>query len=228
MGRHAERSPDTGCPSSQPGRYAPAVSRSSDQMTYSEFGGGAATIRLEPVTGFAPLSAGPVPVHGEIHGRRFPTCRHVALASRRRARLVTEAHPTPEMTMHTERTPRPRLLRTLVALPVVAVVATATLLVPGGADAAEPKALFEQIGTLERFPADARAALGEQFVPQPDKAHSLVGGTMITVPQARLLLQLYHSPNVTTTAVVVRDLDSFRLLRTLRLAGGVDRATTLF
>ena len=98
------------------------------------------------------------------------------------------------------------------------------------ASAAAPKPLFEQIGSLERFPADSRAALGERLVPFPGREgnanQKFYGGTLLQVVQARQLWQFYNHPqDGQQTGVVVRDLDSLRIVGTLVLDGALKRAS---
>jgi hypothetical protein len=90
--------------------------------------------------------------------------------------------------------------------------------------------LFEQVGTLERFPADARALLGDKLVPlngnTDNDIQKQASGTAIVVPRSRLLVQLYPPATGTTqTGVVVRDLDTLRIVGTLRLGVSFDRAS---
>jgi hypothetical protein len=100
------------------------------------------------------------------------------------------------------------------------------------APAAGPKPLFEEIGTLERFPDDARAVLGASFVPTYDKATAFErqkSGTAIMLAKVRQLWQFYPAPlAANTTAIVVRDLDTLKILLTLKVQDTFDRATIHF
>ncbi|HEX2039708.1 MAG TPA: hypothetical protein VHF47_08255, partial [Acidimicrobiales bacterium] len=103
-----------------------------------------------------------------------------------------------------------------VFLGVVVLAAIAVLFPRVDAPAAGPKPLFEQIGTLERFGADARAALGQKFVPfyQPNALIQRSSGSGIIIPAARQLWQLHPSTDGTQqTGIVVRDLDSLQITR---------------
>ena len=103
------------------------------------------------------------------------------------------------------------------------------------ATAAAPAPLFEEIGSLERFPEDARAILGHDFVPtweylkSPNTflfsiKHSAGGG--IVIPEVRQLWQLYFTnTNPSKAAVVIRDLDTFRIVHTMHLPENPRRDT---
>lgn len=120
-------------------------------------------------------------------------------------------------------------LRLIVGLALL--VVPASLLPLAGADAQTAGALFEQVGTLDRFPADARAVLGSRLVPQykdADAFQRAMGGTMFLVPEMRQIWQIYLSPQADFPPVygaVVRDLDSLKILATLNLPSGLERAT---
>lgn len=114
------------------------------------------------------------------------------------------------------------------AAAVIAVAAATSLVPVVGAQAAAPKPLFELAGTLERFPADARSALGSQLVPDPSTAERARMGTAIIIPEARQLWQLYAALVGATvlTGAVVRDLDTLRISRTVQFPNvWFDRAT---
>ncbi|MDQ3757640.1 MAG: hypothetical protein M3394_07315, partial [Actinomycetota bacterium] len=106
---------------------------------------------------------------------------------------------------------------------------SASLLPLSAARAAGPKPVFEPIGTLDRFPADARALLGTELVPLHKDANFIQkgrAGTAIVVPEARQVWQIYFSAsNSDRWAAVIRDLDTLSIIRTLDLPGGVDRST---
>lgn len=131
--------------------------------------------------------------------------------------------------------PTPPLHAAARAVVAVSLVAGLTSFLPlTGARAAAPKPLFEQIGTLDRFPADARAALGSAFVPVYDtdpkinKANSDQkgrSGTIIMIPEVRQLWQIYFIQGGGDFAAVIRDLDSLKIIRTVPLPGGLDRST---
>ena len=123
--------------------------------------------------------------------------------------------------MHTRRHP----LLVLWATAALAAVAAALLPVTA-APAAAPRPLFEEIGTLERFGADARAALGAKFVPTWESATAVqqnTSGTVIVLPAVRQMWQLYATE--TQTGVVVRDLDTLRIARSFVFNDAFDRAT---
>ena len=118
----------------------------------------------------------------------------------------------------------------LVLWATVAVSAFAAALLPvTAAPAAAPRPLFEQIGTLERFGADARAAFGSQVVPTWENASTFQRqrqGGMIVLPAVRQLWQLYIGASGAETMVAVRDLDTLKIVRTLKLDYGLLRAPT--
>lgn len=117
------------------------------------------------------------------------------------------------------------------ALCAVVVVAAGAVLVPfapAPAPAAAPKPLFEVVGSLDRFGADARAALGSKLVPTWEQATVTQRnrvGTIIVVPQTRRLLQLYDLEAPPSAGIVVRDLDSLQIVGTVRLNEQFERAT---
>src|SRR5687767_1331912 len=133
----------------------------------------------------------------------------------------------------------PLSVRRGAAVAAVALVVLAGLVVVPGARSAAPAPLFEEVDTLDRFPADAREALGPEFVPTWEQVtaptfngftshRNLVGS--IILPEERQLWQLYPNSSTQTgqlakTAVVVRDLDTMRIVKAMRLPDPARRAT---
>lgn len=117
-------------------------------------------------------------------------------------------------------------IATLTLLAVLALLPTV------GAPAAPARPFVEEVDRLERFPADARAALGADFVPEWKDVESdftrfsqkNISGTAIAIPEARQLWQFY--PHRNRTGVVVRDLDTLRIDEVLLLDDRFERATT--
>jgi hypothetical protein len=134
-----------------------------------------------------------------------------------------------ETTMHQTRVASFLTKFTTRAATAVAASALAVTLLPLVPSLAAGATLFEQVGTLERFGADARAALGDQLVPthaQATDTQKRKAGTIIAIPKARQLWQLYTMTFPTiTTGIVVRDLDTLEIKRTMRLTSEVKRAT---
>ena len=117
----------------------------------------------------------------------------------------------------------------------LAVLAGIVVAVPGARSAA-PAPLFEEIGALDRFPADARVALGPDFVPTWEQASGPQGTPFsnhreyvdaIVLPRERQLWQIYPGTgsSAAKTGIVVRDLDTMRIVGTLRLDESLERAT---
>src|SRR5687767_12151806 len=73
--------------------------------------------------------------------------------------------PAPEASMPTGHTPSRRRPARRVLAAVTVAGAAVGLLPPAGAPAAGPRPFIEEVDRLERFPADARAALGTEMVP---------------------------------------------------------------
>ena len=112
----------------------------------------------------------------------------------------------------------------------VSLLVSGVLTLAPAAPAATTAPLFEQVGTLDRFGTDARKAAGAQFVPVWENASTFQRnrlGTIILLPKVRQLWQIYSTEinSVQQTAIVVRDLDTLGVARTLRLDDGVSRAT---
>lgn len=131
--------------------------------------------------------------------------------------------PIPEATVRTRRFAR--LLLT------TATLAVGLAFVPvAGAPAASVRPLFEQVGSLDRFAPDARAALGAAFVPEYSSAtqgQKTLSGTALVIPELRQMWQFYPMFGVggrNDTGVVVRDLDSLRIVRTLKFDVMLGRA----
>lgn len=89
---------------------------------------------------------------------------------------------------------------------------------------------LSEVGTLERIPADARAAFGDEIVPdgfftgEPLDSRSSVAGTLIVLPEVRQLWQVYPLRSSSETAVAVRSLDSNELIATFKTPGGLFRS----
>lgn len=118
------------------------------------------------------------------------------------------------------------------ALALVAGLLQTIIFWPGVALPAEGEETgFRQVGSLERFPADARALLGTEVVPEPSHpsygkaAYSLRNGTLLPIPGLRLLLQLWEAPvnGLAATHVVVRDLDSLEITNSFKLGATFQR-----
>lgn len=132
------------------------------------------------------------------------------------------------MRMHCARPATRSVRRTLHLVVVGAVLASCVgLVTASGAPAAGPKPLFEEVGTLERFPEDARAALGAATVPLPSGSTppDQISGTAIIIPEARQLWQIYAMGSQARTGVVVRDLDSLRIEHSMMLNVMLERST---
>lgn len=111
----------------------------------------------------------------------------------------------------------------------VASVLALALLPSAGTSAATPKPVFEQVGSLDRFASDARAALGSRLVPNIDDAtvtQRRIAGTGIMLPKVRQFWQFYPVNNPTTTmGIVIRDLDTLQIMRTFVFDSEVRRTS---
>jgi hypothetical protein len=106
-------------------------------------------------------------------------------------------------------------------------VATAAVLAAVGPTAtsfAGPRDQFTRVGSLSRQPADVVRVLRDELV---DVA---VSGTIVLVPDNRQIWQIFLTqvPGTTEldTAIAVRDLDTMRLVKVLRVKGKLRRGTS--
>jgi hypothetical protein len=116
---------------------------------------------------------------------------------------------------------------------VAALCATALPLAFPPAKAAPP--LFEEIGTLDRFPDDARQALGAAYVPTWEQVTDPVNNDWrarigaIMIPEVRQLWQIYYTRaplgTPAKTAAVVRDLDTLKIVKIVTLPEPIARDT---
>lgn len=97
---------------------------------------------------------------------------------------------------------------------------------------------LREVGKLDRIPNDVREIFGDRIVPagyDADPTGSLRGsdqrnatsGTAVIAPTLRQIWQPYHitDAGITKTALVVRDLDNQRILKTWLFDEGFSRAT---
>lgn len=117
-----------------------------------------------------------------------------------------------------------RLIRgTSVCAALAAIAATMAFLTPAQAATEAP---FVKVGALERFPADAVAALGADILPEESQAFKAnFNGTLVNVPQRRELWQMYMTTdnNQGPTRIAIRDAESLQLRRTLSISAGLRR-----
>lgn len=89
---------------------------------------------------------------------------------------------------------------------------------------------FRRIGSLSRWPADARRIFGAAFVTEQSEIERisfvkfLFDGTLLPIPERGLLLQLWQSEDSQDTAVAVRDLRTLQIKRSLKLPYRIQRA----
>lgn len=124
------------------------------------------------------------------------------------------------MTTHGSTTGRFRSRRHAALALVVAVALTPLAAASAADDARAP--LFQPIGELPRFDAATLALLGPDYVrPVDDTTGSAMeretSGSAILVSEVRQIWQIYPFGYNRQTSVIVRDLDSFRVLATLAL-----------
>lgn len=108
------------------------------------------------------------------------------------------------------------------------VVAWMLALVPAPAPAASSESFLERVGELNRFSAEARAALGADLVPQFETAgaeQKSTSGTGIAIPEVRQLWQFYPNQGLSKTGVLVRDLDTLKIKNVLTFNEVFDRST---
>ena len=106
---------------------------------------------------------------------------------------------------------------------LVGIAALAAVLVaPLGAHAVPG---ITPVGTLERFPQEAIDAFGPEFTDTSSAFTRFYGGTLLSLPGARQLWQLYpHRFAGPRTAVLVRDADSLRVIGSFVIPHGLRRA----
>lgn len=119
---------------------------------------------------------------------------------------------------------RPRILPLAAALVLTLVVGPMIQAAPAPA---APSSV-EQVGVLERFPADARQAFGDEILPRtfldpkatPGDKREIYGGTIMVFPDVRQMWQLYPKGELNGgTFIAVRDLDSLSIVKTLYVTG---------
>lgn len=100
------------------------------------------------------------------------------------------------------------------------------LTMPGVADAAPG---VTAIGALERFPQEAVDAFGPDFTDTSSFLVQIAGGTLLPVPGANQLWQIYpHRSGSPQTGVLVRDADSRHVIHSFVIPDALDRATVSF
>jgi hypothetical protein len=119
---------------------------------------------------------------------------------------------------------RPRILPLFAAITLALVAGP--FINPAPAPAAPSS--VEQIGVLERFPADARQAFGDSILPRnfldpaapPGDLRNTYGGNILVFPEVRQMWQMFPKGEFHGgTFVAVRDLDSLRIVHTMYLTG---------
>src|SRR5687767_2751893 len=100
-----------------------------------------------------------------------------------------------------------RSCRVLAGIAVLAAVLVAS---PG----ARAENGINAVGTLERFPQEAFDAFGPEIRPEGPLGHKaeIVGGTLIPVPGAGQIWQLYNWNFELTTGVLVRDARNLKVI----------------
>lgn len=85
---------------------------------------------------------------------------------------------------------------------------------------------LRQVGSLPRFGPDALAAFGERILPPiPNDPKATIGGTLVAVPEANEVWQLYPLGAFAPTLVAVRDIRSLAITRTFEIPVELRRAT---
>lgn len=96
------------------------------------------------------------------------------------------------------------------------------LAVPDGVDAGSG---VKPVGTLERFPPEAVTAFGADLVQGDPVVGYAVNGTLLPVPEAGQLWQLYQDVEPERTGVLVRDARSLRVTGSFLLDRRIFRST---